>query len=157
VENAVAIRLAFMSMCLVFSSAAMLPEQKPAISNLPTHAVQMPLSSQAGFAAHLPVKRAGRILFSILGDTREFHTHKDEDQADRRNLRLVTDLIAAIDETNYELQNMGARRPADAALGGTQKSHKDEDRAERRSFHLVTDLVWDFPFMAARSAQRSIN
>jgi hypothetical protein len=68
----------------------------------------------------------GALMTAILGETRKFHTHKDEDQADRRNLRLVTDLMAAIDEANYELQNMSARPPADAA------ARRDTDVQQRR-------------------------
>jgi hypothetical protein len=68
----------------------------------------------------------GRLMTAILGETRKFHTHKDEDQADRRNLRLVTDLMAAIDETNYELQNMGVGPPAEAA------SRRDGEVPQRR-------------------------
>jgi hypothetical protein len=47
-------------------------------------------------------------LGDILSKTRVIHQHREEDKADRRNLRLMSDMVFAIDEINHERR--GERR-----------------------------------------------
>jgi hypothetical protein len=47
------------------------------------------------------------VLGEILSKTRMIHQHREEDKADRRNLRLISDLVFAIDEINHERRTKG--------------------------------------------------
>jgi hypothetical protein len=47
------------------------------------------------------------VIGDILSKTRIIHQHREEDKADRRNLRLISDLVFAIDEINHERRMKG--------------------------------------------------
>jgi hypothetical protein len=56
----------------------------------------------------------------ILSKTRIIHQHREEDKADRRNLRLISDVVFAIDEINHERRTRGIAAPPMRQINGSE-------------------------------------